>query len=446
MTRRRLRGAPPGLALIVALAMVPDVQAQVPIDVDLADSARQALAVGTVFRAWPSIGGGAQGVAAMARGQFSAGLMRLRAEGAIAARDQVNSGGAGTGLLDGRVTVDVQPMRLGPLRVDAALGIERDAYDPGFTWTQQGAQLRGWLSGERGGLWAGIGVRAPLAPASTPPANELRAGTWWRVGSVTLSAAISTVATQNVVRITTDSSQVTPGSCTVEYDATRATRQYQTTCLSQFRTADATVAAAWAVGPVALRFHVGTRLEARTPFGPGVPVWGGGTAVVPMNERTALLVDAGRRPLDVVRGTPAYTRVMAGLVVRLAGTPTVTRSELPREPSAVGTAMELGACAPDGTRPIRLRVPDATVVAELRGDFSGWRAVRLDPIGGGWAVTHVRLSPGIHHLMVRIGDGPWQPPAGLPVADDGFGGAVGVLVVPTTARDGCAPDTGAAPR
>ena len=183
------------LLAAAALARPVAIGAQQAPDLELRDTSRFALSIGSGFRAWPSIGGGAQGVAAAAKGQFRVGPLRLRGEAALAERDPVNSGGAGTGLLDGRLTLDVAPIRLGPVHFDAAAGVERDAFDPLATWTQQGAQVRSWMSNDRGGVWAGFGVRAPQSSASTPPATEARLGGWWRMGRVTVSAAFSSVRT-----------------------------------------------------------------------------------------------------------------------------------------------------------------------------------------------------------------------------------------------------------
>jgi hypothetical protein len=41
----------------------------------------------------------------------------------------------------------------------------------------------------------------------------------------------------------------------------------------------------------------------------------------------------------------------------------------------------------------------------------------------------VELSPGVHHLNVRLDGGPWLVPAGAFAVDDGFGGHVGLIVV-----------------
>ena len=427
------------LAIAAALASPVAARAQQAPDFELRDTSRFALSVGSGFRAWPSIGGGAQGVAAIGAGQFRVGILRLRGEGALAPRDPANSGGAGSGLLDGRVTLDIAPVHAGPLWFDAAVGVERDAYDPMATWTQQGAQLRGWISSERGGAWAGFGVRAPQSSTSTPPATEARAGGWWHLGAVTLSGAVSVVTTRNSVRIVTDSSQAIPGTCTVSYDAGQAIAQYRTTCYSQFGNTDGTLAAAWMIGPVAVRLNAGARFAARSPFGSGLESWAGGSAVAPITDRAAVMIDVGRRPVDLVRGTPSYTRVMAGLVVRLAGTPLPTGAERRDTGRAPPAAIEVGPCAADGTREFRLRVREPGASAAVRGDFSEWRDVPLVTHADGWATARLRMAPGVHQVMQRVGSAPWQPPEGLPVADDGFGGVVGVLVVPAVDRQWCAP-------
>jgi hypothetical protein len=76
---------------------------------------------------------------------------------------------------------------------------------------------------------------------------------------------------------------------------------------------------------------------------------------------------------------------------------------------------------------IEIRAPGAGRV-EVMGDFTGWKPLALRHVHRDrWAIA-VRMEPGVHQIEVRLEDGPWMPPAGLPVTSDAFSGSVGVFV------------------
>jgi hypothetical protein len=75
-------------------------------------------------------------------------------------------------------------------------------------------------------------------------------------------------------------------------------------------------------------------------------------------------------------------------------------------------------------------VGPAAARAEVRGDFTDWTPTGLEPQGPGRWRLGSALSPGVHHLDVRFDGGPWLVPAGAVPTDDGFGGRVGLVVVP----------------
>jgi hypothetical protein len=82
---------------------------------------------------------------------------------------------------------------------------------------------------------------------------------------------------------------------------------------------------------------------------------------------------------------------------------------------------------PDSVRVmVRLATP-ARVVA-IAGDWSGWEPMPMTRAGDGW-VAMLRLPAGIHKYAI-LADGAWTLPTGVIGMDDGFGGTVGILVVP----------------
>jgi len=83
----------------------------------------------------------------------------------------------------------------------------------------------------------------------------------------------------------------------------------------------------------------------------------------------------------------------------------------------------------DGGATIEVRAPAAGHV-EISGDFTRWRPVTLDHVGGDrWALT-TRLTPGLHRFVVRVDGGTWLPAPGLPQTVDAYEGTVSVIVVP----------------
>jgi 1,4-alpha-glucan branching enzyme len=96
------------------------------------------------------------------------------------------------------------------------------------------------------------------------------------------------------------------------------------------------------------------------------------------------------------------------------------------------SAWSLGSFALDrlsaGTYEIRVVAPGAQRV-EIMADFTDWSVRPLAPGGADTWSLALPISPGIHQINLRIDGGRWQVPPGLQVADDGFSGKVGVLVV-----------------
>jgi hypothetical protein len=66
---------------------------------------------------------------------------------------------------------------------------------------------------------------------------------------------------------------------------------------------------------------------------------------------------------------------------------------------------------------------------ELMGDATQWSITRLRRLTNGRWRAELKLPPGAHRLAVRADGGQWIAPPGLPIGNDEFGSAVGVLVV-----------------
>ncbi|MEX2473249.1 MAG: glycogen-binding domain-containing protein, partial [Gemmatimonadota bacterium] len=63
------------------------------------------------------------------------------------------------------------------------------------------------------------------------------------------------------------------------------------------------------------------------------------------------------------------------------------------------------------------------------GDWNDWTPEPLRQDAEGRWTLPAGLSPGIYRFNLRVDGMRWIVPDGVPVADDGFGGEVGILIV-----------------
>lgn len=139
-------------------------------------------------------------------------------------------------------------------------------------------------------------------------------------------------------------------------------------------------------------------------------------ALIPLTAVASVEIGANRNPADVVLGIPGGRETTLGLRVALPDPSTrsrpVARVVVEREDARhVRVVLSL----PGGSR------------ARLMGEITGWRAVELEPIGGGRFVGSFLAVPGTYRINVALDDGPWVAPPGMPRIEDGFGGMVGLL-------------------
>ena len=164
-------------------------------------------------------------------------------------------------------------------------------------------------------------------------------------------------------------------------------------------------------------------------FGDPIPslvtdrAWGGISATAWLTPRIGIVGSAGTYPIDFTQGFPGGRYL--SLALRLQREAAAPRAEAPRpSPTLAFEARQRG-----GSYELRVRAPGATRV-EIAGDFTGWQPVALTSLGDGWWSTSRAIGRGTHEMAVRIDGGAWEPPPGLVVVRDEFGGSSGVLVVP----------------
>lgn len=66
---------------------------------------------------------------------------------------------------------------------------------------------------------------------------------------------------------------------------------------------------------------------------------------------------------------------------------------------------------------------------ELMGDATEWSIRSMRRTSSGKWRAELKLSPGMHRIIVRSDGGKWVAPPGLPVANDDYGSPVGMIVV-----------------
>jgi len=139
-------------------------------------------------------------------------------------------------------------------------------------------------------------------------------------------------------------------------------------------------------------------------------------ALVPLTEVASIEVGANRNPANVVLGLPGGRETTLGLRVALP--------DRARQPRAIQRAV----VERQDARHVRiiLTLPGVSRV-RLMGEFTGWRPVDLEPLGGGKYAASFFAVGGTYRLNVALDDGPWVAPPGMPRVDDGFGGLVGLL-------------------
>jgi hypothetical protein len=137
-------------------------------------------------------------------------------------------------------------------------------------------------------------------------------------------------------------------------------------------------------------------------------------------DRVALVLASGRLPADIERGRVPVASLRAGVRVGWrapSGRP---------DPAALSLAVSI--LAP-GTYRLELRGHDS-VPRFLRGDFSGWLPVRLEPLApGSWATPPLQAAPGVWRLQMSRDGVAWTALPGLSRGPAEFGEDASVLVV-----------------
>ena len=144
------------------------------------------------------------------------------------------------------------------------------------------------------------------------------------------------------------------------------------------------------------------------------------------SPRLAIVAGGGRQPADVERSLPS--RTFGTLGMQVAYMPSSSNSvPVGSEHITAVRAFDIRG-AEDGMQKITIHVGGVEQV-DVIGDFSDWQPLTLTRRGRDTWELVVPVDAGVHKIDVRVDNGPWFAPPGLPTMRDGFGGVVGMLVV-----------------
>ncbi|HEY8469772.1 MAG TPA: hypothetical protein VIL18_09020 [Longimicrobiales bacterium] len=183
------------------------------------------------------------------------------------------------------------------------------------------------------------------------------------------------------------------------------------------------------LGRVALRVTAGHRFGGETG---GTRQWMFGETDIPVWRRFGIVLAGGVRPERPELAQPGGRFAQVGLRVDFRSARKEPEAARPADvppPAPAVVPIEPGVYL------VRLRVPGARRV-ELKGDITDWEIVTLRRSTQHpdlWEETF-RKPAGVYHVNIRVDGGDWAVPPGLVAVPDRFGGTVGVLDFPPTAK------------
>lgn len=322
--------------------------------------------------------------------------------------------------------------------VQLSLAARVEATQPAFVrdgYGRAGVELQAGTSSPAQGLSAGIGLRRTSMPGASVNAPTARVGGWFRRLGISFSGEVT--ATQVTNGFGADSNAGASGGGPVD-----------SLVLSRFRP---DVARALADTPIVLGPPVSTptlgaralmATEARFTVASrvaGLDVDAVGGAFLFSSARNApygsitltrwLTSDAAitgglvQRVLDPVRGT-SVRMAMLGIRMAVRGSPQLPSVDAFPADAAAGFRVERASAEVH----LSLEAPGARTV-ELQGDATDWAPVAMTRDGHDRWTVALRLRPGVYYILVRLDDGMWRPPPGVPRGVDPYEGTVGVVVV-----------------
>ena len=281
------------------------------------------------------------------------------------------------------------------------------------------------------GVWVGGGVARPWKISALSVVDLTDGGAWTRIGNATVSA---TLTNQRFTKAAQADSAGGISACVAApasdaglgIPTTYGSDAGVTSCSHGSSIRDLESAVHWQFARLELAGTAGYRFGDAVDVDPDSRRWGTATATLWVSPRLAIVAGGGRQPADIERSLPARTFGTVGMQVAYAPS---SRNSVPVGSDRVVAvrAFDIHA-AEDGMQKITIRVGGVEQVDNV-GDFSDWEPLTLIRRGRDTWELLVPVEAGVHKINVRVDNGPWFAPPGLPTMRDGFGGVVGMLVV-----------------
>ncbi|MDB4907929.1 MAG: hypothetical protein JWO05_2713 [Gemmatimonadetes bacterium] len=285
---------------------------------------------------------------------------------------------------------------------------------------------------EKGGIWIGGGLARPWRVAVASSVDVRGGGAWTTLYGATVSGNFTNFYFTKVAQSTdtAESAQFCGASTAIAPAnlariASFSREAPRTDCHRQSQFSDLEASVHYAVKFLEITAQSGMRFGSAFDVGVSSRHWAAGTATAWLNDRVAAIAGGGRQPSNPARGLPARNYFSLGMM--LAYWP-IPKGTVPVEPITASVRSFDAHALKSGDVRITLRVGGVERV-ELMGDFTDWSALVMTRRGRDlWEIT-VPMNLGVHQINVRLDDGPWLPPPGMPTRKDGFNGEVGMLVV-----------------
>ena len=288
------------------------------------------------------------------------------------------------------------------------------------------ASGRSWLhgallvdrSGSRSGGWLGVASGEGVTGTSQVR-HRVGAGAWHALKSIQFEGSIVT----SVVQFRGDP-RFFHDRHPAETDTMPATRDDTTYVLWEDHLSR------WLSGLAAARWQTRrAELEASAGITAGDGAahrgWAQAAMTYQLSRHALLLASFGTRPaVALAFDATARPRSMVGVQWAPWASPKWAMAQALRPSMRDWVARGAGA----GRLAIFIRCRDSHRV-ELAGDFTDWLATPLEPTDGGWWRLVVPIDPGLHRVRVRLDNGAWEVPPGLPRAAGDGDSPAGVLLI-----------------
>ncbi len=365
------------------------------------------------------------------------GLRYANRRFAINARGAAWLAGEQWHLADALVTSEAHTPSFLGIRAEILANASRLMVDPANPSQQLDASGRLHLIREGRGMWLGSGVVRPLRIATVSNVNVSSGGVWTKLGAATLRATVTNFLFTKIASNDTVTVAEAVTACPVAPEpvapspaldpglSAMTLASGSTSCRRESRLTDLEGEVRWEHRLARVSMRGGQRFGGRVDVTPESRTWASAQAAVSISSQLAAVVGGGREPAQPMRGLPARTFASLGLMV--AYWPITRSAVLVATPASLVRAFEL---RPAGVALQRLTARIGGVESvEIMGDFTDWAAMHLVRRGRDQWELLIPMSPGVHHINLRIDGGKWIAPPGVPTIRDDFNGEVGVLVI-----------------